>query len=95
MRAATHLARLAGVLGERDGRRIFEAIAALGALPPLDHVRAGNLVARLGSDKKTVHGKVHFVLPEAIGKVRIVSGLAPELIREAAETALADLVAVA
>lgn len=95
MRAATHLARLAEVLGAADARRILDAIDAYGAIPPLGHVRAGNLVARLGSDKKTVHGKVHFVLPETIGTVRVLSGLDPEMIRAATETALADLAAAA
>jgi 3-dehydroquinate synthase len=50
---------------------------------------AGNLAARLRGDKKTVHGQVHFVLPEEIGKVRIVSGLDPSMVIEAIQAALA------
>ncbi|MCX6633665.1 MAG: hypothetical protein NT090_01000, partial [Acidobacteria bacterium] len=45
--------------------------------------------ARLRGDKKTVHGKVHFVLPVEIGKVRIVSGLDEKLVLEAIRAALA------
>ena len=45
------------------------------------------LVARLASDKKTLAGKVHFVLPTAIGEVKIVSGMEQSVIRKAiAET---------
>ena len=33
--------------------------------------RSGALAARLKSDKKTVKGKIHFVLPERIGAVKI------------------------
>jgi 3-dehydroquinate synthase len=95
MRAATHLARVAGLLTASDCRRIVAAIDAFGSIPPLDGIEASRLLARLGADKKTVQGKVHFVLPEAIGKVRVVGGLDPALIREATETALAELVAVA
>jgi 3-dehydroquinate synthase len=95
MRAATHLARLTGLLAGADCRRIIDAIDAYGSIPSLENIRAENLIARLGSDKKTVHGKVHFVLPEAIGKVRVVSGIDPALIQEATETALGELIPVA
>jgi 3-dehydroquinate synthase len=91
MRAASHLARLAGVLPAEDCSRILDCIDRYGALPSLDGVRPERLMARLGSDKKTVQGKVHFVLPEAIGKVRVMSGLDAKLIEEATETALTEL----
>jgi 3-dehydroquinate synthase len=41
------------------------------------------LVERLASDKKTLQGKVHFVLPRQIGSVNVVSGIDPGLIRTA------------
>jgi len=41
------------------------------------------LLARLASDKKTMQGKVHFVLPMQIGRVTVVSGIDPALIRTA------------
>jgi 3-dehydroquinate synthase len=95
MRAATRLAVLAGMLSTNDCNRILRCIDAYGAIPSLDGIRAENLIARLGADKKTIQGKVHFVLPEGIGKVRVISGLDPAMIREATESALADLVPVA
>jgi 3-dehydroquinate synthase len=55
----------------------------------LDGIAAGNLAARLRGDKKTVHGKVHFVLPVEIGEVRIVSGLDETLVLDAIRAALA------
>jgi 3-dehydroquinate synthase len=95
MRAATHLAHLAGVLPEDARHRILRCIDAYGPIPSLDGISALDLTARLGADKKTIHGKVHFVLPETIGKVRVITGIDPALVLEATESALTDLVAVA
>jgi 3-dehydroquinate synthase len=91
MRAATHLAHMAGYLNAADRDLILRAIALYGPIPPLEGVEAPNLVARLGRDKKTIQGKVHFVLPVAIGAVKVVSGLEEGLILEATRTALAEL----
>jgi 3-dehydroquinate synthase len=89
MRGAAHLARLAGVCDAATRDAILAAVALYGPLPPHSGVSAENLAARLRGDKKTVHGKVHFVLPERIGKVRIVSGLEETLVIEAIQAALA------
>jgi 3-dehydroquinate synthase len=56
-------------------------------------VSVDGLLGRLGSDKKAIHGKVHFVLPVRIGETRILSGVDPDLVRRATETALAEVAA--
>ncbi len=89
MRAAVTLAEKAGVLPPTEAVAIRSLISAYGPIPNLARIDAASLVARLGSDKKTVGGKVHFVLPEKIGCTRIVSDVDPKLIRAAAEEALA------
>ncbi len=89
MRAAALLAEKAGLLATADRAAIHSLLDAYGPIPALAGVHAEDLLARLGADKKTVAGKVHFVLPERIGKTRVVSGLDPALIRAAAEEALA------
>lgn len=91
MRAAVHLACLRGDLSRVEDDRIVEAIAAYGALPPLDDLRAERLIGRLRSDKKTVKGAVHFVLPVRIGEVKVVSGISEDLIVEAVNRALREL----
>jgi 3-dehydroquinate synthase len=40
-------------------------------------------------DKKTVQGKVHFVLPVRIGEVVVVSGIDETLVLESIRSALA------
>lgn len=88
MRAATLLAQRLGLLPEAEGRRILNLIGSYGPTPPVGDVSAHALVLRLRSDKKTIRGEVHFVLPEAIGRVRIVSGVDERLVRQAIEAAL-------
>ena len=60
-----------------------------GPIPPLTASRAENLFARLVHDKKTVQGKVHFVLPVRIGEVTVVSGIDEKLVLDAIRSALA------
>jgi 3-dehydroquinate synthase len=89
MNAATRLARITGVLGDEDCTRILDCVRAYGPIPPLAGIAASSLVARLGADKKTIQGKVHFVLPEKVGTVKILSGIEEAKILEATEAALA------
>ena len=88
MRAATILAEKTGRLSPADAGAIHRVIAAYGPIPGLDGIEASNLAARLRSDKKTVQGQVHFVLPTRIGEVAIVSGIADSLVLEAIQAAL-------
>jgi len=89
MQAATLLAEMAGVLGGAESVAIRNLVRAYGPIPSLAGVHADALLARLGSDKKTIGGQVHFVLPDHIGHTRVLSGLDPALVRAAAEQALA------
>ena len=88
MIAAARLAELSHHLNAQDTSRIIQAVRAYGPLPPAADLNVGHLLARLASDKKTLQGKVHFVLPVRIGEVTVVSGINPELIEEATAQAL-------
>ena len=54
----------------------------------MDGISAENLLARLVHDKKTVQGKVHFVLPVRVGEVTVVSGVDEKPVLEAIRSAL-------
>ncbi len=88
MRAAAEIARRTGYLKLEDHAAIERAIANYGEVPSLEGVRAEALAARLGADKKTVQGKVHFVLPVRIGDVRIVSGIDDQVVVESIRAVL-------
>jgi 3-dehydroquinate synthase len=89
MRAAAEVAVRSGHLRRNDADCINNVIERFGPIPPLDRIEPKHLLKRLGSDKKTVKGKVHFVLPVRVGDVAIVSGIDDSLILSAIEAALA------
>jgi 3-dehydroquinate synthetase len=53
-------------------QRIISLVLAYAALPKVD-VRPKAIFRRLASDKKTLDGQVHFVLPRDIGHVDVVT----------------------
>jgi 3-dehydroquinate synthase len=88
MRAAVHLGRLTGSVSVEDGAAIFDMLETYGPIPPLDGIGEDSLFVRLAHDKKTVQGKVHFVLPVRIGEVAVVSGVEEKLVRQSIRQAL-------
>jgi 3-dehydroquinate synthase len=89
MRAAAHLARSLGEVDDSDAAGILDAIDRYGPIPSLRGIPAERIAARLVSDKKTIQGKVHFVLPRRIGEVAIVSGVDDGAVLAAIRSALA------
>lgn len=87
MKAATHLSHSTGLLSAPERDRILACIRRYGPIPSLSGIAPASLVARLGSDKKTIQGKVHFVLTGAIGSTQIVSGIPESQILAATEAA--------
>ena len=78
-----------------EAARIHTVIRSYGPIPPLEGITASSLLARLAADKKTVQGKVHFVLPVKIGDVKIVTGVEDRAVMGAIEAVLASYVALA
>jgi 3-dehydroquinate synthase len=89
MRAAVYLGQMTGYVSAEDAVEMLETIADYGPIPPVDGISAENLLARLVRDKKTVQGKVHFVLPVRIGEVTVVTDVPEKLVLEAIRSALA------
>ena len=87
MHAATALAARTVGLPASDAREIHRVICRYGPIPALTAVSAANLLDRLAADKKTIQGKVHFVLPVRIGEVTVVSGVEDGLVHSAIEEA--------
>lgn len=85
MVAAARLARDARVCSPGVCDEICAAVEKYGPLPAVE-VETREIVARLASDKKTVAGEVHFVLPQKIAKVKIVSGVPEETVFSAVES---------
>jgi 3-dehydroquinate synthase len=88
MRAAVYLGQLAGYVSSEDAVDILGLIDEYGPIPSVTGIPADNLLNRLVHDKKTVQGRIHFVLPVRIGEVTVVSGIDEKLVREAIRSAL-------
>jgi 3-dehydroquinate synthase len=89
MRAAMYLGESTGYLSAEDSVAILGLLDLYGPIPPLDGIRAENLLARLVHDKKTVRGAVHFVVPVRIGEAAVASGVDDGLVMDAIRGALA------
>jgi 3-dehydroquinate synthase len=83
MLAATRLSELIGTLQREGADAIRQVICRYGPLPSANDLDAGSLIERLAGDKKTLHGNVHFVLPTAVGQVKVVSGIDPHITHRA------------
>jgi 3-dehydroquinate synthase len=90
MCAAVHLAVLEGTLDSATGEEIVNATKSYGPIPSLDGISAGAVADRVKSDKKTVRGTVHFVLPTRIGEVTVVAGIEERKILAATRRALEE-----
>lgn len=89
MKAAALLGEKQRLLSSGDLREILCCVDSYGPLPSLAGVDPGRIAARLKSDKKTVQGKIHFVLPERIGAVKITADVEERSVAAAIEEALA------
>ena len=84
MIAAAVIARDVRVCRAETAAQIATAVKAYGPLPSVP-CGADGVLNRLAADKKTVAGSVHFVLPERIGKVRIMGDVPVDIVRTAVE----------
>jgi len=72
MLVAAQLSVTRGALAEMDRKALMDLIASLGPLPPISDLSAAQMLEAIRHDKKVAAGKLHFVLPTAIGAWAIV-----------------------
>ena len=84
MIAATVIGVRTSVTDAKSAKRIVGLVRAYGPLPKVG-VSSKRIARRLLSDKKTVGGVPHFVLPTAIGKVEIVNRVPERVVIAALE----------
>ncbi len=70
MMAAATLAADLGMFPRQEADRVVRLTRSAGPLPAWPDVKAARLIAAMQADKKTRSGRLRFVLPERIGKVR-------------------------
>jgi 3-dehydroquinate synthase len=61
-----------GLTAGREARRMSELVRRVGPLPPIADLNAKRVLELLARDKKSVGDRLHWIIPEKIGKVRVV-----------------------
>jgi len=73
--AVARLGRCLNVLSTAEEERIARLVRKVGPLPPIGDLDSARIADLLPQDKKSVRGQIHWVIPERVGKVRIVTGV--------------------
>ena len=82
MIAASKLAVSSRIFPAKDSDRLIRLIAHVGPLPPWPSTSPVRLIAAMKADKKTLAGRLRFVLPEKIGRVRCGVEADPQMVAE-------------
>jgi 3-dehydroquinate synthase len=72
MLVAAEAARARGALGEHERQALADLIASLGPLPPVGDIPTAPMLDAMRHDKKTIGGRLHYVLPTAVGATAVV-----------------------
>jgi 3-dehydroquinate synthase len=84
MVAAAKIASGMHKLSSAEAQRLTSLVQSYGPLPEVA-VRPKAIFRRLASDKKTLDGRVHFVLPRSIGHVDVVTDVPERAVLQAVE----------
>jgi len=74
MLVAGEISKNLGLLGTDELESLHEAVRLCGPLPRANHLDVNEIIRSLQHDKKSVAGKINWVLLEGIGRPRIVEG---------------------
>ena len=83
MLVAADLAVARGALSPEPRDALAQLVTALGPLPPIADLRVDEAVEAIRRDKKVVAGRLHFVMPVAIGRATIVDDVEEDELAEA------------
>ena len=86
MMAAANLSVARSVMSPADRDALGALIAQMGPLPSVSDLSAAAAVDVIGRDKKVIAGRLHFVLPTAIGEIQTVTDVTLDELVAAART---------
>jgi 3-dehydroquinate synthase len=87
MLVAAELAVGRHLLADRDRTALATLISSLGPLPPIADVATAQILDAMKHDKKTIAGRLHFVLPTAVGATTIVDDVTRKEMKDALKRA--------
>lgn len=88
---AAEISKSLGMLPSGELESIREAVALCGPLPRADDLPVAQVMKAMAGDKKSLAGKLKWILLERIGRPRVVDGdqIKPQVIRDALRVGLA------
>ncbi len=84
------MARRMGLLAEPEERRISQLVRRVSPLPPIRDLDPRRVLPLLSQDKKAVGGRIRWVLPLRVGKVKVTSDVPLEVAAAAFRDAQRD-----
>ncbi|HYV25031.1 MAG TPA: 3-dehydroquinate synthase [Pyrinomonadaceae bacterium] len=92
MLVAGEISKNLGMLAPRELESLREAVCLCGPLPPAKDIDVDEVMRLIKSDKKSVTGRIKWVLIEEIGKARLVDGseIDARLLRTSLRNGLAE-----
>jgi 3-dehydroquinate synthase len=81
--AVIRLAVRLKLLGSFDAARMDALVWRVGPLPPIGDIKASSVLGLLSQDKKSIGGRIQWVIPVRIGRVRIVTGVPSAIVAAA------------
>ena len=87
MIVAADIARTRGAFADADYDALSGMITQMGPLPAVTDLAIDQVMEAVGRDKKVIAGRLHFVLPGAIGSCEVVN----DVTRDEITTALRKL----
>jgi 3-dehydroquinate synthase len=90
MLVAGELSRELGLLETEDLQSLRKAVALCGPLPRADKLDVNQIIRALQHDKKSVNGKINWVLLEGVGRPKIIDGrlISPKSLRQSLRAGL-------
>jgi 3-dehydroquinate synthase len=83
MLAAAEIAAARRWLAPEERDRLVDLLTQMGPLPPVADLSVSATLEAVARDKKVVRGRLHFVLPTAIGQTSIVTDVTDRELRQA------------
>lgn len=71
------------MLGDFDAQRMGALVQRVGPLPRVDDIEPKRVLGLLSQDKKSIGGRIQWVVPVRIGRVQIVSDVSPAIVAAA------------
>jgi 3-dehydroquinate synthase len=86
MLVAAEVAVGRGAMAAADRARLAELITNMGPLPAVSDLPAAEILEAIARDKKVLAGRLHFVLPTALGSTALVTDVTADGLMRAMET---------